>query len=478
MGLAIVAIPEEQDRVWKFSSEKVPHLTLLFLGDEASADTQQIVQFVEHATQLSEHGPFYLDVESRGELGADQADVLFFSKRSWNLKWIKQFRGQLLQNDAVRTAYDSAEQFGAPQDWLPHLTMGYPETPAKPVPDDDFGRPFYSVCFDRIAVWTGNYDGPEFKLEWPEREFEGDLAIAYAEEMKKALTHHGVKGMKWGQVKKEARDFNRSTGRHNPVKKAEKKLARKTKSETVTVPNFRKQTLDTKKVTPKKAAKLDQKWQKEVTSMNTFISVHNAAADHVNKNIDGLNAKFDQKYKKEIDGGILNNESHPITQAYHKAYVGLLKEGLDKSVKEFGPSPTGKYKVKLVTENEHSVTEFGWSVKPEKVEHAATENESVIVFVVKQDDKGRITNIKPKKENTPVESTAVEHGAAFVEGLVHGAPENGEKFVLEHYGVKGMRWGQTSKSGSTGGRWHGSVKGHAGQGRSASPEGSGVREGC
>src|SRR4051812_22375808 len=98
MGLAIVAIPEEQDRVWKISSEKIPHLTLLFLGDENNSKLEQIVQFVEHATQLSEHGQFYLDVDRRGELGADQADVIFFSKRSWNLKWIKQFRAQLLQN--------------------------------------------------------------------------------------------------------------------------------------------------------------------------------------------------------------------------------------------------------------------------------------------------------------------------------------------------------------------------------------------
>lgn len=30
---AIVAIPEERDPVWKYSSEKVPHMTLLFLGE-------------------------------------------------------------------------------------------------------------------------------------------------------------------------------------------------------------------------------------------------------------------------------------------------------------------------------------------------------------------------------------------------------------------------------------------------------------
>ena len=31
-NLVIVAIPDENDRVWKISSEKVPHLTVLVPG--------------------------------------------------------------------------------------------------------------------------------------------------------------------------------------------------------------------------------------------------------------------------------------------------------------------------------------------------------------------------------------------------------------------------------------------------------------
>jgi 2'-5' RNA ligase len=158
MSLVIVALPAAEERVWKISSEKKPHLTLLFLGDnEESADLEQIMLFVQHATQLCEHGSFYLDVDERGTLGEDEADVLFFNKRSWNLKWIKEFRSQLLQNPAIKTAYDSAEQY---DEWTPHLTLGYPETPAKPIPDDWPDRPFYGIEFDRIAVWTGDYEGP------------------------------------------------------------------------------------------------------------------------------------------------------------------------------------------------------------------------------------------------------------------------------------------------------------------------------
>ena len=44
-NLVIVAIPDENDRVWKVSSEKIPHMTLLFLGDEDEvSDLDQIVQ--------------------------------------------------------------------------------------------------------------------------------------------------------------------------------------------------------------------------------------------------------------------------------------------------------------------------------------------------------------------------------------------------------------------------------------------------
>jgi 2'-5' RNA ligase len=199
-NLVVVAIPEEMDRVWKLSSEQVPHLTLLFLGEaDNNPRVNDIVQFVEHAVTLSEHGPFYLDIDHRGTLGPDEADVLFFSKRSWNLKWIKQFRGQLLQNENVRSAYDSAQQY---DEWEPHLTMGYPTSPAKEMGEND--HPLYSVCFDRIAVWDADYAGPEFRLEWPERELDGPLAVAYSDTQKAALTHciengidpiehHGVK---------------------------------------------------------------------------------------------------------------------------------------------------------------------------------------------------------------------------------------------------------------------------------------------
>src|SRR4051794_10793266 len=197
-NLVIVAIPDENDRVWKVSSEKVPHLTLLFLGDIAQvANLEQIMLFVEHAanTTLSR---FYLPVDRRGELGADQADVLFFKKGRYDYKAIRDFRAALLQDNNIKTAYDSTTQFEGP--WNPHLTLGYPASPAKTIPDDQIGT-IYDVTFNKIAVWTDDFDGPEFLLKdyWDEYD---TLEAVPMDVAMSALTHVAkVSDTAWSQFK-------------------------------------------------------------------------------------------------------------------------------------------------------------------------------------------------------------------------------------------------------------------------------------
>ena len=186
-SLVVVAIPADDDQVWKVSSEEVPHLTLLYLGDSNTVDNvDSIAEFLDHAASTSLNR-FGLDVDRRGVLGGDQADVLFFSE-GWEAKEVKQFRHYLLQNDDIRTAYDSSEQH---PDWLPHLTLGYPETPAKPNPND-YGISW--VRFDRIALWLGDYEGPEFVLQRS-----NDYAeVSMSDAVENVLAHYGKKGMKWG----------------------------------------------------------------------------------------------------------------------------------------------------------------------------------------------------------------------------------------------------------------------------------------
>lgn len=195
--LVVVAIPKDDDYVRKISSESVPHMTLLYLGspDWTSEQFVNVVGFVQHAASVL--GEFGMSVDRRGKLGPNDADVLFFEK-SYNYKMMEQFRTDLLTNQDISKAYLTAPQYPS---WTPHLTLGFPETPANPDPRD-YG--FTWVGFDKIALWTGDSDGPTFQLK---SQFGLEVAMSQAEMGAAAveeLLHYGVKGMKWGQHKKSS----------------------------------------------------------------------------------------------------------------------------------------------------------------------------------------------------------------------------------------------------------------------------------
>lgn len=201
-NLVIVAIPREDDPVWMISSEEVPHLTLLFLGEANSVQNKdKIVEFLEHAANVSLER-FSLDVDRRGTLGDDEADVLFFE--GWDLPKLKQFRGYLLQEPNISKAYLAATQF---PEWEPHLTLGYPDKPAAK-PKDPRDR-IHWVEFDRVAMWLGDYNGPEFQLK--RHVWETEVSMS-SDSLDDVLAHYGVKGMKWG-VRRDNRATRRAAKR-------------------------------------------------------------------------------------------------------------------------------------------------------------------------------------------------------------------------------------------------------------------------
>lgn len=197
----IVALPAVDDHVMKISSEKVPHLTMVFMPPASAIDNlEELMLYVQHAA--SELSPFYLTVDYRGELGPDSADVLFFEDTAWDMKRVKSFRHHLLLNDNIRKAYDSIEQY---PEWTPHLTLGFPETPAN---EDDRDYGIHSVQFDRIAVWTGDYEGVEFRLRYSDTA--ADIAMSDISTTDRGaaavneMFHYGTKGMRWGIRKDRA----------------------------------------------------------------------------------------------------------------------------------------------------------------------------------------------------------------------------------------------------------------------------------
>lgn len=225
MSLVIVAVPREDDYVWRISSEKIPHMTLLFLGDDVpESDVTKVEQFVEHASGLA-LTPFWMDVERRGDLGDDEADVLFFRKEE-NFKRVDTFRKNLLMHPTIKRLYESTEQFPS---WTPHLTLGYPTSPAKTDVRDFPG--FYSVSFDKIAVWSSDFVGPEFILK-DDRSM--DVTVAMSEVRKNFLEHYGVKGQRWG-VRRSKAALARQAKRDNKTQSEEharaQQLLKKKRSE-------------------------------------------------------------------------------------------------------------------------------------------------------------------------------------------------------------------------------------------------------
>ncbi len=205
-SLIVAAIPSDADPVWKISSEKIPHLTILYLGEyEDANDRQRMIDFIQHACDSS-LTKFFLTTDYRGTLGDDKADVLFFSKSS--AKMVGEFRSNLLANQELAKAYLKVEQYPT---WTPHLTLGYPDKPAKADPREhpEF---LYGVEFDRLAFWDDDYEGPTVQLKrnkWEEVSMSDDTLLFKGHTaVDKILgnvdvVHYGTKGMKWG-VRKSA----------------------------------------------------------------------------------------------------------------------------------------------------------------------------------------------------------------------------------------------------------------------------------
>jgi len=420
-NLVIVAIPEENDRVWKISSEKVPHLTLLFLGEmDNVANLDQIIQFVEHAASTTLKR-FYLPVDRRGELGADQADVLFFKKGRYDYKAIREFRSLLLKDPNIKTAYDSATQFEAPEavgasghSWIPHLTLGYPTSPAKPVDDDQDYR-FYDVCFNKIAVWTGDFEGMEFLLKDYEDEFAAldtvPMDVAMSE-----IEHFGVKGMKWGFSKSDVGSSARSVGR--AARSAGGTVGRAATSVSRAVGDVQFET------------RLQDETGRNVVNMSIDSKARSAFKRTdlpALKERHGDYGKMINRAKKPF-----SKEARAYRKDARKTYIKRLEEAANSMTNVSG---TRQYTIRergweLPAEGGAlPSSKHFWTVTTREVKHADGDFTWDIEVVV--DDEGYISDLKPV-ENSMAQT--VDLGSAF----------------LAHYGVKGMKWGVRNVNPTTG----------------------------
>lgn len=434
-SMVIVAIPEEDDRVWKISSDKVPHLTLLFLGDADKVNNaDSILQFVEHASERS-LSRFYLPVDYRGELGVDNADVLFFKKGRYDFKAVRDFRNLLLKDSNVKTAYDSTSQFEFPEhvgaaghEWIPHLTLGYPASPANEIPDDQ--SRIYDVCFDRIAVWMGDFEGPEFRLKdyWDEMDLDvyadsPPLAMAALNHERKAqspseiLEHHGVKGMKWG-VRRAGSSGGGGGG--GAAKKVAKTVGRGARATGRGVARVAKDTL------------FETKSAKEVAQREV---VNQASAKFAQVDM----RRIDSKYKGTKAGTLKGRLKSPLdknTIAYRREARIAYRDRINEAVANLPSNASGTRRYEIEDKGKTNA-QYMWHLKvvdtKNRVKHAA---------LVLDDSLLGDFDVQP-----------VFDADGFITGVTHVASalaqteELGADF-LKHYGVKGMRWG-VQKSGET-----------------------------
>ena len=153
-GKVIVAIPADDDPIWNASSEPKPHMTMIWLGKQefTPEDWGAILGGVRAAAEefgAAEGGPQDLPVTGREPLGDDDADVLMLDPGR-----MAALRNYMLTHETIRKAYEAVDQYPK---WTPHLTLGYPATPAK-------GEPGDTIRFDRLAVWDGDYEGEEYPM--------------------------------------------------------------------------------------------------------------------------------------------------------------------------------------------------------------------------------------------------------------------------------------------------------------------------
>ncbi|QQO39424.1 capsid maturation protease and MuF-like fusion protein [Microbacterium phage Namago] len=142
-GVGVFLIPAEGDPIVAASSEDQAHMTTIWMGakEDLSVDLEELEQAVRFYAQDLD-GPVVVPVKGRGTLGDDEADVVFLEPTESLLA----LRDGFLVNEPITTAHSEAEQF---LEWTPHVTLGYPETPAAGEYDGD------AVTFDRVGLWIG-----------------------------------------------------------------------------------------------------------------------------------------------------------------------------------------------------------------------------------------------------------------------------------------------------------------------------------
>lgn len=177
-------------------------------------------------------------------------------------------------------------------------------------------------------------------------------------------------------------------------------------------------------VRTRKLAKLDKKFEKKAASMHTWVELHNRAAELSNaRDIDRINNK--PAYKNADF-----TKDSPLRKQYYNEQQMSYVANVKQAAKEYGSNASGTRELKITT-----LPGGDWAFSIVDAKHDALDELDGTTVKVSYDATGHIAKV-----GAP--STTVAHFA-----------DRGADF-LEHYGVKGMKWGQHLKAKVQAGKAH------------------------
>jgi hypothetical protein len=310
------------------------------------------------------------------------------------------------------------------------------------------------VHFNRIAVWTGDFDGPEFLLKDFWDEFDAlesvpmDVAMSAlnGDETRDAarmaaLEHFGVKGMKWGVRKVEGGGegahirVKEKTGRATPSAQTSVAilgtavifpplvpaafLSKRVRAEVKASRAVNKGAREAKKL-----GKEEEKFTKHAQQASNFVAIHNGAGPRINREIESINKKY-----SDVD---LTKDTKKRDQ-----YDSEVLKSMQDAYKESANSLTNKSATMHLDVSFHGADRMDVKIEAKKgapkpmVEHAAGDDDTITFSAkIRRSSTGHIVGFEFGDFNTPVTHSALE------------LTDLGAAFVLEHYGIKGMHWGQ------------------------------------
>lgn len=186
---AIMALPAPLEPI-RLVGDEDKHATMLFFGETSTLPEtakQTLLDSVKMASGMI--FPFSESVVDVARLGSETPPALVAMLTGDNLS---QIRNLFMMNPAVKGFLDNTPQFDG---FTPHVTLGHPDFVDEAVLRS-LMRQVWRVRFDRLAVWW-NDERFEFSLDGSIPSDGQDVA-AMSEAIENVLSHHGIKGQKWG----------------------------------------------------------------------------------------------------------------------------------------------------------------------------------------------------------------------------------------------------------------------------------------